>query len=378
MYMKWAVSCIIALVLCLTAVPANAAEASYTVDEICEQATSPWRATYETKWRTIEVDIQPTVPDVETMPVLIVRPAFWCPTTDMDVVWTAEVSEKMTNYGSFLLRTGDIWGEENTAREGKKSEGLSQFFYAPLDVEKAYAPSNDLTIAEMIDTLQGIMEAVDHSHFGIAPERSLFVKTAGYIDKSSREYLLPAYITITIPTTLRDIPLYGHVIDSVDGHSDFENTYYPHLTFIMRNQDSYQLQGRTVYETTELASDVPLCSFDTVRKAIEKEIEDGHIRFIYSVDLGYALYNVPGARHKYYEVWWKDADFYAVPTWRVVCAYSKQAKKNLPSGTIENPEPSLYYKTLYVNAQTGVLTDPNDNRSGCGDYPGIITWEEVK
>lgn len=376
--MKKVIFCIITMLIYFTAFAAYAVEPCYTVDEIREQITSPWQATYETKWRTIEVDIQPTVPDVETMPVLIVRPAFWCPTTDTDVVWKAEVSEKMTNYGSFLLRTGDIWGEENTALQGRKSEGLSLFFYAPLDMKKAYASPNDLTIAEMIETLQSILDVADHLHFGIAPEKALFVKTAGYIDKSSREYLLPPYITITIPTTLRDIPIYGHVIDSVDGHSDFENTYYPHLTFIMRSQDSYQLQGRTVNEAVELASDVPLCSFSTIQETIEQEINDGHIRFIYSVDLGYALYNVPGTRHKYYEVWWKDADFYAVPTWRVVCAYSQQAKKELPSGTIENPEPTLYYKTLYVNAQTGMLIDPSDNRSGCGDYPGIITWSDVE
>lgn len=376
--MKRIVSYMIAILLCFSAVSAYAAEASYTVDEVREQITSPWQATYETKWRTIEVDIQPTVPDVETMPVLMVRPAFWYPTTDANVVWSAEIGQQITNCSVFYVDAGDIWGEENIAKKGKKCEGVGQFFYAPLDMEKAYAPSNDLTITEMIETLQGILDMVDHSHFDIAPERALFIRVGGYIDKNTNEYVLPPYIDISIPTTLRGIPIYEHVITSIDDHSDFEHVYRPTLSFIMRSQNSFQLGGRTVYETNEIAADVPLCSFDAVREEIEQEIEEGHIRFIYSVDLGYALYNVPGARHKYNEAWEKDAEFYAVPTWRVVCAYSKQAKKELPSGTIENPEPTLYYKTLYVNAQTGMLIDPNDNRSGCGDYPGIITWEEVK
>ena len=376
--MKQAVSCIIAMILSFTASAAYAAEPSYTVDEIREQITSPWQATYEAKWRTIEVDIQPTVPDVETMPVLMVRPSFWYPITDADVVWRSEIGQQITNCSIFYVFAGDIWGEESSAKKGKRCEDVGQFFYAPLDIEKSYAPLNDLTIKEMIETLRGILDVVDHSHFDIAPERTLFIRVGGYIDRSTNEYVLPALIDIKIPTTLREIPIYGHVIDSVDGRSDFECSYDPSLNFIMRSQESYQLAGRTVYETAELAPDVPLCSFDAVCEAIEQEIEEGHIRFIYSVDLGYALYNVPGARHKYNEAWEKEVEFYAVPTWRVVCAYSQQAKKELPSETIENPEPSLYYKTLYVNAQTGMLIDPNDNRSGCGDYPGIIAWADVE
>ena len=376
--MKKTLSCIIAMLLCLIALPANAVEPSYTADEIREQITAPWQATYETKWRTIEVDILPTVPDVQEMPVLMVRPAYWIPSTEEDVAWNAKAYDSIAGYGIFSLFAGDIWGEENEAKKGKECVSISQFYYAPLNGEDNYAPLNDLTINEMLVTLQEIMDVVNHSHFDIAPERVLFIRVSGYAEKRTNEYVLPALIAMQIPTTLRNIPIYGHVIDSIASHSDFENVYNTTLTFIMRSRNTYQLTGRTVYETTEIATDIPLCSFDTIREAIEKEIEDGHIRALYSVDLGYALCNVPGARHKYNEAWEKDAEFYAVPTWRVVCAYSKLAKKELPAGTIENPEPSLYYKTLYVNAQTGTLINPNNHRSGCGDYPGIITWEEVK
>lgn len=375
--MSKVISCITAMLLYFTASAAYAVEPCYTVDEIREQITSPWQAIYETQWRTIEVDVLPTVPDVQTMPVLMVRPAFWIPTTDADVEWSLQDAKREPG-DAFSLYQGDIWEEENIAKRGKRTDSISYYLYAPLDYGEAYAPGNTLTINEMIEILKNILDDVGVDHFGIDTENLLNCRVGGYVLKGTKEYVLPALLDIDINTTIHDIPIFGHVIMSVDNHKDEELFYEPIFLFTVRSSTSYQLIGRTVRETSELAADVPLCSFDDVRAALEKEIEDGHIRAIYSIDLGYALYNVENASRKPGWEWMQTAEFYAAPTWRCVCLYSKQEKKDLSNGVYDDPYPSLYYKTLYVNAQTGELVDPTDNRKGCGDYPGIITWEAIK
>lgn len=49
-----------------------------------------WTATYDTSWRTITVDVQPTVPDVEEISILQVRPAYWIPQPDGETAWSAK------------------------------------------------------------------------------------------------------------------------------------------------------------------------------------------------------------------------------------------------------------------------------------------------
>ncbi len=37
----------------------------------------------------------------------------------------------------------------------------------------------------------------------------------------------------------------------------------------------------------------------------------------------------------------------------------------------------MEYKMLIVNAQTGVVMDRANNRKGCGDYLGFISFKEA-
>lgn len=353
----------------------------YSVGTLQEQMIEPWEATYQTEWRTIEVDVQPTVPDVQNMPVLIVTPAFWVPDTNDTISWSAKLIGSDDDGDAFQITAGDIWGEENAAKQGKKVESESYYVYAPLQLDEAYAPNNTLTLQQMYDMLQRIMNFFLPDHFSLDWEHLLYARIGGYVDKSTGEHILPSLISIDVNTTLREVPIWGHVIDSIDRRKNTELSYEPRVYFTMRNQDSFSLIGRTVAETSEIAADIPLCSFEAIRQALEEEIEDGHIRAIFSVDLGYALYNVPGSSRSSQSTgrqWRKTAEFYAAPTWRCVCLYTNQTKKELADDVYSSPYTSVYYKTLYVNAQTGKLIDPEDYSKGCGDYPGFITWNDVE
>ena len=78
--------------------------------------------------------------------------------------------------------------------------------------------------------------------------------------------------------------------------------------------------------------------------------------------------------------------YYAAPTWMVKAIYFDNPKKEddtwklIPEAE-ESDRDSLYFKTLFVNAQTGKLLDPGD-RSDRGDgdtkFHGFLSWDEVK
>lgn len=74
---------------------------------------------------------------------------------------------------------------------------------------------------------------------------------------------------------------------------------------------------------------------------------------IYSVDLGYALYNEPGVTRAPGREWIKSAMFYVKPVWRCVCIYEKKASKDLSDNIFSDPIVSVYYKTLYVRYING-------------------------
>lgn len=121
-------------------------------------------------------------------------------------------------------------------------------------------------------------------------------------------------------------------------------------------------------------------NFSTIKQSIEKEIEDGHIRKIFDVELGYALYNEPGAIRTVPDYSWvKDAVFYALPMWAVNCYYVDDPAKELRdySGRDVPERGVMEYKTLWINAQTGKVIDRKNNRTDAADYPGFISWEEA-
>lgn len=371
MQMKRILSCLIALLTFCGA--AYAEQPSFSINEVREQITA-WHKIYETQGRMVSVDILPTVPDVSAMPVLMVVPAYWVPVANEQADWTLTRSAP----DAFAACVGDLWQEEHEMTKGRKVKDYSYYIYGPLDCEAAYAPGNMLTIGGLVDIVHRFLNTVDHSHFELDTKHILRARIAGYTDKVTGEQMLPALIhTDCLYTMVHDIPIFGHVIMSVDQCKDEELFYEPCLTALVRDEMNYQIIGSTVRERNILADDVPLCAFDTVLAAIETEIEAGHIHAVYSLDLGYALYNVPNTSRKPGWGWIETAEFYAAPAWRCVCLYTKDAKKELPGDAYDDPYTSLYYKELYINAQTGELLDPNDNRKGCGDYPGVIPWLEA-
>ena len=123
---------------------------------------------------------------------------------------------------------------------------------------------------------------------------------------------------------------------------------------------------RSVQETEVIAQDVPLCSFQQVKNTYEKLIEEGKLRSISSLRLGYII--------------WQNEGTYAytlMPTWVAEGELFPNATAETSGIKVQYDTISANWGYIMVNAQTGELIDPwkkGKNRSF--DCPDLLTWED--
>ena len=65
--------CLCAILLGLSGGAYAAKNDWHTVQELREMTREGWHQTYETKWRTVQVDVDIEVPDVEAFPIIKVQ-----------------------------------------------------------------------------------------------------------------------------------------------------------------------------------------------------------------------------------------------------------------------------------------------------------------
>ena len=114
--------------------------------------------------------------------------------------------------------------------------------------------------------------------------------------------------------------------------------------------------------------DVPLASLDAVIGRLEQEIDDGYLRNVFALRLGYVCYLDEGS----------PDTFSLHPMWVCDCLYTESARKE-----IEIPEWSDEYREFFdyqqilIDVQTcevisGWVTEDEDLY-----HHDLITWEDV-
>ena len=365
--------CLVTLLACLALLPlTGSAQAYLTVKQMLEQPPARWTQVYETKWRTVSIDVQPMLPQADKIPVLKVVPDFWQPDVSaLGAGWKSEVRDNST----FQAYLNDADQDER----GAHGETTTTYYYPPFNMNDSYAQGNDLTLGDVLSHLKSIIIAMGEDPLQWQYDRPVNIMVNTTVSKSTGKLLLPGSYAIRLNQQLQDIPVLCHVLEGVDDESDQEMRLRIGLTFQTRTLESVSLGGKQVKVTDVLADDVPLCDFSKVKAAIEEEIQAGHIRKIFDVELGYALYNEPGVSRKPGAEWIKAAVFYAVPVWHVNCYYVENGKGEIRDykGTGVPERGEMEYKTMIVNAQTGEVIDRSNNRKGCGDYAGFLSREDA-
>lgn len=351
---------------------AGKAQTYISITEMNEHPPERWTQTYETKWRTVNIDVQPTVPQAEKLPILRVVPDF----RPLDISglgegWSRWEANDRSTFAAFLNDVEPV--------EREKGVTTTTNHYPPFNMGVSYAKNNAMTLGEAGGHLQRIMDAMGEDQDQWQYDYPNRVSINATISKKTGEPLFTDVYTIYIDQKLQGIPLFCHVLDGVEQPKEQEMCYRTSLTFSICTPQAVSIGGKQVKVTDALADDVPLCDFSTVKSAVEAEIQAGHVRKVFDLDLGYALYNELGVSRKPGAEWLQTAVFYAVPVWRVNCYYVENGKKELRDykGWDVPERAEIEYKTLTVSAQTGLVLDRTDNRKGCGDFLGFLSWEEA-
>lgn len=152
---------------------------------------------------------------------------------------------------------------------------------------------------------------------------------------------------------------------------------YPRMVFNYRNETCYNFTVVPYQETRMLAEDVPLLSFEAVKRALTEQILAGHLWSIDEMEFGYIGTSAPGMDNRH---------FLLQPVWRIKGGYTDDPHtdkavlpyqpSNAKEGRLVIPEA---YGDYYFHAQTGeMFRRPTQNDNGCA-MPAmeVLYWENV-
>jgi hypothetical protein len=373
------------------------------IAELREQTPTQWVESYKTKWRTVEIDAAINVPSIDMLP--IVKVTYNAPGTGP----TAE--ESGWELAEWRYDSLNLY---NASKQAPKSVGGKrvndnaeprEVWYSGFTPDSKYIPMSDITFDEICAMINENLSAFgyDPDQFEVATPTRLGIShwfLYGY-----KKDVLPGLLSLQARHKVKGLPILQHIHQAVSDHRNGDSRVDEMKTYfeLHARYDGYGEKLLSVFVNAAkpietLAEDVPLCPFSTVIAAIEPEINAGHIRKIYEVELGYAVYNEPGvylsrkeplvegrntpeemeegsaqgaAEHK-------AARYYLRPMWQVNCLWvsSPSGKLRETASYTMDERNTLDYRQLLVDAQTGELVQESTAQDRC-EFKGFIPWDEV-
>ena len=178
--------------------------------------------------------------------------------------------------------------------------------------------------------------------------------------------------TIEAYPTLDGIPIITSAnsgyIETGKNRDAFDALYFscPWIDTSYYSDDYMNVSFSNVFKVKKVISkNVELCGFDLIYNVLENYIDEGKIKKIYSINLGYVIYldkNEEYSDKKEKNGKQRDySDYLLVPTWVVMCSYSENDSNNDKANiSSENDceRQDLNYQKIFIDAQTGKLHDP--------------------
>ena len=157
-------------------------------------------------------------------------------------------------------------------------------------------------------------------------------------------------------------------IETGKNRDAFDALYFscPWIDTSYYSDDYMNVSFSNVFKVKKVISkNVELCGFDLIYNVLENYIDEGKIKKIYSINLGYVIYldkNEEYSDKKEKNGKQRDySDYLLVPTWVVMCSYSEKDSNNDKANiSSENDceRQDLNYQNIFIDAQTGKLHDP--------------------
>ena len=135
------------------------------------------------------------------------------------------------------------------------------------------------------------------------------------------------------------------------------------------DEKSFILDTTWMTEEKQIQEDVPLATFDEVKQALEKKIEEGYIRDIYALRLGYVCYLDNTSLDTYI----------LYPAWVCDCIYANSPREQIMENIVSDAfRENFRYEQIIVDAQTCDIQSGWIDRDEGLYHVEPIVWREIQ
>ena len=400
---KTVCSVLLAITITCISITNAVAEESINIEEIKKSGQMQITREYRDKYgRAVRMNIIPIIPNVMNVPIISIENFNIAEECIIDVIDNGSTtviddgssicytetngenvrkiwipSKKNLSYESESYNDISIQIKNNKEERKKTSEvkDVKSVYKMPneIDYDYKYLDASNLTISSLLENAENEVNSIlkdmnlelELYRFGIVFDN-------------------PEYYNLQIRQKLWGIPILGSISDStMDLNIDNSGFTIPnewkkrkHLwgEFDFPNWELKASDGKLfiackpLKKGTVMVEDVPLCSVDNVIKEIEKYIYSGNIRNVYALRFGYCCFQN------------ENENIVLFPVWQIECDYLYIPKKEILEYEYVVDQPVFsrkYYRTMYINAQTGNFLDPSILKENLFNCPKVITWNDV-
>lgn len=400
---KTVCSVLLAITITCISITNAVAEESINIEEIKKSGQMQITREYRDKYgRAVRMNIIPIIPNVMNVPIISIENFNIAEECIIDVIDNGSTtviddgssicytetngenvrkiwipSKKNLSYESESYNDISIQIKNNKEERKKTSEvkDVKSVYKMPneIDYDYKYLDASNLTISSLLENAENEVNSIlkdmnlelELYRFGIVFDN-------------------PEYYNLQIRQKLCGIPILGSISDStMDLNIDNSGFTIPnewkkrkHLwgEFDFPNWELKASDGKLfiackpLKKGTVMVEDVPLCSVDNVIKEIEKYIYSGNIRNVYALRFGYCCFQN------------ENENIVLFPVWQIECDYLYIPKKEILEYEYVVDQPVFsrkYYRTMYINAQTGNFLDPSLLKENLFNCPKVITWNDV-
>ena len=389
-----------------------------SISELRQQveAMGRWTQTYDTPNGEVSVDIPIIAPEVENMPILQVSAVMGKDVAeekglhksvdqedagagifydDFDILskLNADVDDAAmifcANPKEIDLAFLQVSHNDPNSMRGGSWDYSSDYYYPnEMNPEMLFAEENDQPLSAAEDVLAVLLQdyyGSENADYGVdyvevrGRARKRVGRTKNDLGAYKKDYPKGTYY-ISFRQKLEGIPIYLEI-----GHKMLttNQTYVTQEvalkcqrirgietnTLEYMDETSFILDTTWMREEKRIQEDVPLATLDEVIQALEKKIEEGYIRDIYALRLGYVCYLDD-----------TSPDIYALyPAWICDCIYANSPREQIMENIVTDAfRENFRYEQILVDAQTCDIQEGWIDRDEGLYHAEPMTWGKIQ
>ena len=375
-----------------------------------------WTQTYDTPNGEVSVDIPIIVPEVENMPILQVSAVMGKDVAeerglpkaadqenagagifydDFDVLskLNANVDDAAmifcANPKEIDLAFLQVSHNDPNSMRGGSWDYSSDYYYPnEMNPETLFAEENEQMLSTANDALAVLLQnyyGKENADYDVdyvevrGKARKRVGRTKNDLGAYKKDYPNGTYY-ISFRQKLEGIPIYAEI-----GHKMLttNQTYVTQEvalkcqrirgietnTLEYMDETSFILDTTWMREEKRIQEDVPLATLEDVMRALEKRIEEGYIRDIYALRLGYVCYLDD-----------TSPDIYALyPAWICDCIYANSPREQIMENIVTDAfRENFRYEQILVDAQTCDIQEGWIDRDEGLYHTEPMTWGKIQ